>query len=58
MASEVDRPEPGPLAQLLGREKRIEDLLDEFRRHAGAGVGDLDADVRPGFASKFQLRPA
>ena len=30
------------LADFLGREERIEDALLDVRRHAGAGVGDLD----------------
>ncbi len=36
--------EPGPLADVLGREKRIEDLRLHVLRHARAIVGDFEDD--------------
>ena len=37
--------EAGALADFLGREERLEDLVDDLRRNAGAGVGHLDQHV-------------
>ncbi len=37
--------EPGSLADFLGREERLEDLVDDLGRYAGAGIGDIDAHV-------------
>src|SRR5262245_12423758 len=37
--------QPQPDARLLGREVRLKDLSQRFRRNARAGVGDLDPDV-------------
>src|SRR3954452_6681175 len=37
--------EPGPLADVLGREEGIENLRDHVGRDAGAVVGDGDLDV-------------
>ena len=37
--------EPGALADLLGREERLEDLGLDLRRNAGAGVLDLDQHI-------------
>ena len=45
MPKTVDSPRPGALADLLGGEERLEDLLDDLRRHAGAGIGHLDHHV-------------
>ena len=43
----VDRrqPEAGALADFLGREERLEDLVDDVDRNAGAGVADVDPHV-------------
>ena len=43
----IDRrqPKPGALADLLGREERLEDLVDDLAWNAGAGVGDVDPDI-------------
>ena len=40
-------PEAGALADVLGREERLERARRDLRRHARAGVGDLDDDVSP-----------
>ena len=37
--------EAGALADLLGREERLEDLVDDLGRDAGAGVGHLDQHI-------------
>src|SRR6266446_4386224 len=37
--------EPGALADVLGREERIEDFIDDVGRNAGAGVGHLDQHI-------------
>ena len=36
--------EAGALADVLGREERLERARDDLRRHARSGVGDLDHD--------------
>src|SRR6185312_13271047 len=42
-------PQPGPLAQRLGGEERVEDPIADRRIDAAAGVGDLDPDpLAPG----------
>src|SRR3546814_8844302 len=43
----VDRreTEAGALADILGGEKRLEDLLDDALRNAGAGIAHLDQHV-------------
>src|SRR5260370_19310864 len=38
------KPEPGPLADIFGREERLEDALHGHRVHAAAGIGDPDPD--------------
>src|SRR5262245_64091795 len=37
--------QPQSDSRLFGREVRLEDLSQRFRRDAGAGVGDLDTDL-------------
>ena len=37
--------QPGPLADRLGGEERVEDPLADRRVDAAAGVGDLDPDA-------------
>ena len=46
----VDRreAEPGALADILGGEERLENLVDDVRRDAGAGVRELDQHVVAG----------
>ncbi len=39
------KPEPGALAHILGREERIENLVADGWRDAGAGIADLDDDI-------------
>jgi hypothetical protein len=34
--------QPGPLADRLGREERVEDFVADLRIDAAAGIGDLD----------------
>ena len=41
-------PEPGALADILGREERIENPVANGLRDAGAGVGDVDDDIVAG----------
>ena len=36
---------PGALADFLGREERLEDLVDDIGRNAGAGIGDVDPHI-------------
>ena len=43
-AERLAEAEAGSLADLLGREERLEDRVEMFRRDAGAGVGDRDGD--------------
>ncbi len=40
--------EAGAFALFFGGEERLEDFIDNFRRHAAAGIGDGQADVFPG----------
>jgi hypothetical protein len=37
--------EAGALADFLGREERLEDLVDDVGRNAGAGVGNVDSHI-------------
>ena len=43
----VDRrkAEAGAFADFLGGEERLEDLLDDVGRNAGAGIADLDEHI-------------
>src|SRR5262249_18044263 len=43
----VDRgePKPGTLADLLGGEKRLEDVINNIRRNAGPGVADFHENI-------------
>ncbi len=43
----IDRrqPEAGALADLLGREERLEDLFDDVGRNADAGIAHLDQHI-------------
>ena len=40
--------EAGAFALFFGGEERLEDFIDNFRRHTAAGIGDGQADVFPG----------
>ena len=55
-------PRPVPLPLLLGGEERLEDAAQHLRRHAGAGVGDLDHGIvarhRPRHAARRSPRRA
>ena len=42
--------EPGPLADLLGREEGLKNPIPHFRRHPAAGVRDGQPDIRSGRA--------
>ncbi len=37
--------EAGALADFLGREERLEDLVDDLGRNSRAGVRDVDPDI-------------
>ena len=51
-------PEPRALADLLGREERLEDALGDLRRDSGAGVLDANPDIVAGlqFGIPFDIR--
>ena len=49
---------PCPLADLLGGEERIENLVDDLRRDARAGVGDFDQHVVGGRHALVAIRRA
>src|SRR5258708_16145983 len=36
---------PAALTDFLGREERLENLVDYIRRDAGAGISDVDPDI-------------
>jgi hypothetical protein len=44
-AVDLAQAEAGALAEALGGEERLEDVIDGFRRNSAAGVGDGDDDV-------------
>ena len=48
MPCTTDNPEPGPFADLLGGEERIEDALDHGGGDAGARVADRQPHIVPG----------
>ena len=52
----VDRgqPEAGALADLLGREERLEDMLAGLAVHADAGVADGELDIPAWW--RFEMR--
>ena len=39
------QPKAGALADFLGGEERLEDLVDDVGGNPGAGVGDIDPDI-------------
>ena len=46
-AGDGGKPEAGALADVLGGEERVENLVDDVLRNAAAAVGYLQHDVRP-----------
>jgi hypothetical protein len=41
-------PEPGPLARLLGREERFEDVLGDVAAYSDSGIGNRQRDIMLG----------
>src|SRR5947208_9678594 len=48
--------EAGALPDLLRRKERLEQMRFHVRRHAGAGVDDLEERVRPGGGDRKSTR--
>src|SRR5262249_57329700 len=56
-AIDLAQAEAGALANLLGGEEWVEDLLDHLRRNADAGVAQRDLDVIAGDLAGRPARP-
>ena len=57
-AVDLRQAEPGALADLLGGEERIEDLVEQIRRNADAGVAETQRDEIAGRADPLGGRRA
>src|SRR5439155_9396957 len=50
------QPEASAAAGFLGREERLEDVLERLARHAVSGIGDRNRDVAPGLEPALATR--